>query len=173
MAVDKTLADVAKSRSLEYVELVCRETKEHKVPDWWENDSRRREDGQSGIGRELDCEVRKMGSREECNSEARERGEEGKQQQQGIPWGGELSSDGLAGLRDTMNRVAFFHRRKKQLTDIFPLLSARDVLWCGIRYLGKSASVLHITPFNLSEMGSPNWCPRYRKSSIYQDLEYN
>ncbi|KAJ3484196.1 hypothetical protein NLI96_g5800 [Meripilus lineatus] len=173
MAVDKTLADVAKSRSLEYVELVCRERIDHKVPDWWENDSGRREDGQSGNSGELDCEVREMGSREEWDSEARERGEEGKQQHQGVPWAVELSSKGLAGLHATMNGVAFFHRRRKRLTDIFPRLSARDVLWCGIEPLRLSAYVLHITPFNLSEMGSPNWRPRYRESSIYQDLEYS
>ncbi|KAJ3484195.1 hypothetical protein NLI96_g5801 [Meripilus lineatus] len=173
MAVDKTLADVAKSRSLEYVELVCCERREYKVPDWWENDSGRREDGQSGNSGELDCEVREMGSREECNSEARERGEKGKQQQQGIPWGVELTSDGLAGLRDTMNKVAFFHRRKKRLTDLFPHLSARDALWCGIQPIVPSPYVLHITASDLSEMRSPNWRPRYRKALANQDLPYN
>ncbi|KAJ3484187.1 hypothetical protein NLI96_g5798 [Meripilus lineatus] len=174
MAVDKNLADVAKFTSLEYVELFCCETRGHKVPDWWENDIGRREDGQSGNGREFDCEDREMGSREECDSEGRGRGGEGKQQLQGIPWGVELSSDRVAGLRATMNGIADFHRRKKRLTDIFPRLSARDVLWCGIQPIGGSPYyVLHITPFNLSEMSSPNWCPRHRKSSFYQDFEYN
>ena len=77
-----------------------------------------------------------------------------------LPWG----------LDDTMNLVAYFHRHEKPLTDIFPRLSKRGVLWCGI---GSGIYVLQVTASNLVGMKSHNWRPRYCESLFRKPLEYD
>ncbi|KAJ3474875.1 hypothetical protein NLI96_g12207 [Meripilus lineatus] len=127
--LDKNLGDSAKFRSLEYVEVLCGGSGGEEVPSWWQNDTGSVEDGESDSGRESDGEEGETETREECSSLAIEslRVEKGKQRQ-GLPWGAELTSDRLADLHHTMNEVAYFHRRQKPLTDLFPCLSKRGVL---------------------------------------------
>ncbi|KAJ3480095.1 hypothetical protein NLI96_g8593 [Meripilus lineatus] len=168
--LDEDLGDSAKFRSLEYVEVLCAGSGQKEVPSWWDNDTGSIEDAESNSGREPNGEEGETESREECSSTAIDslRGEKGKQRR-GIPWGAELTSDRLANLRRTMNRVAYFHRRQKPLTDIFPRLSKRGVLWCSI----GGDHVLHVTASNLVGMKSRNWRPRYHKSLFLQALDYS
>ncbi|KAJ3480954.1 hypothetical protein NLI96_g7990 [Meripilus lineatus] len=157
-ALDRDLGDGARFRSLEYVEVSCSRWKE--VPSWWENDTGGSEDGESDSGRELNGEEGGIES---------PRAEKGKQRK-GIPWGAELTSRGLASLHRTMNHVADFHRRQKPLTDIFPRLSERDILWCSI---DNAFYALHITASNLVGMKSRNWRPCYCECMFHKPLDYS
>ncbi|KAJ3480961.1 hypothetical protein NLI96_g7989 [Meripilus lineatus] len=166
--VDKDLGDSAKLRSLEYVEVSCSGVEEKDVLYWWENGKGSSEDTESDSGRESNGEDVEVESIEERYSRAKENliGKRGKQQKQGISWGVlELEPWGLG---HTMIGITHFHRRKKALTDIFPHLSARGVLWCGI---GRYSYVLHITASNLSGMKSRDWRPRYCASLFDQDVD--
>lgn len=158
--MDKYLADAAKFRSLEYVEVSCVLGGDKEAPDWWADDTG---------GRVV-----------------RKRRGKGKQRQQGSPLGVDSTIDGLAAdglpweLRYVMNGVADFHRHKKPynrpppLTKLFPRLSARGILWCGIcANAYQYRYPLHITPSNLSKMKSFNWRPRHCLSLFMQDLDFN
>ncbi|KAJ3476641.1 hypothetical protein NLI96_g11021 [Meripilus lineatus] len=171
--LDEDLGDSAKFRFLEYVRVLCVHNGERKAPPWWENDSGSSEDGESDSGREPNGEEGETESREECSSTAIEslRGEKGKQRQE-IPWGAELTSYELTDLHATMNRVALYHRRKKPLTDIFPRLSKRGVLWCSIANI-HNRYALQVTASNLVGMESRNWRPRYCRSTFLQPLDYS
>ncbi|KAJ3480092.1 hypothetical protein NLI96_g8598 [Meripilus lineatus] len=166
--LDENLGDDAKFRNLEYVEVLCGGSGRKGVPSWWENDTGSSEDGESDSGRESEDEGWETESREECNSRTIDseslKGEEAKQKQE-IPWGAELTSYGLTNLHRMMDGVADFHRRKKPLTDIFPRLSKRGVLWCDVSRI--CYHVLHITASNFVGMKSRNWRPRYRESLYY------
>ncbi|KAJ3480093.1 hypothetical protein NLI96_g8591 [Meripilus lineatus] len=177
--LDEDLGDGAKFRRLEYVEVLCVSGGfgDRVVPHWWENDPRSSEDEESDIGRGSNGEDGETERREECHSPAIEsrRAEEGKQQ--GMPSGVELGSN-TGGhlpydLLCTMDLVADFHRRQKPLTDIFPRLSARGVLWCAINHELRAAFPLRITASNLLGMKSRNWRPRYCESLFDQALDYH
>ena len=135
--LDEDLGDGVKFWSLEYVEVLCVGHRGKEVPPWWENDTGSSKDGRSDSGRESDGEDWETKCREECNSPAIEslRGEKGKQRE-GIPLGVESGSNASGALPDnvraTMDNVADFHRRQKPLTDVFPHLSMRGVLWCAM-----------------------------------------
>ncbi|KAJ3480096.1 hypothetical protein NLI96_g8594 [Meripilus lineatus] len=115
--LDENLGDRAKFKSLEHVEVLCRTVEKEEVPFWWEIDTGSRGHGESDSGRESDGEDGEVECREE--------------NLRGETCEVEMTYD-LANLRPTMNRVAMFHRHKKSLTDLFPRLSKRGVLWCGI-----------------------------------------
>ncbi|KAJ3476639.1 hypothetical protein NLI96_g11023 [Meripilus lineatus] len=172
--LDEDLGDSAKFRSLEYVEVLCGVSGGKELPPGWENDTGSIEDAESNSGREPDGEDAEVECREECSSSAIEKlsGEKGKQRQE-IPWGAELTSNDLTSLHHAMDRVAYFHRRQKPLTDIFPRLSKRGVLWCAINRYYPIPPLLHITASNLVGVKSPNWRPRYRESMYLQDLDYS
>ncbi|KAJ3480962.1 hypothetical protein NLI96_g7987 [Meripilus lineatus] len=173
--LDEDLGDSAKFTFLEYVEVLLLEGSRTEVPPWWEYDTctESSEDGGSDSGRESDGEDGEVECREGCSSLAIESltGEKGKQRK-GIPWGAELTSYDLASLHRAMNHVADFHRYKKPLTDIFPRLSERGVLWCGISN-GIRTYALHITASNLVGMKSRNWRPRYCGSLFDQAVDYD
>ncbi|KAJ3476354.1 hypothetical protein NLI96_g11211 [Meripilus lineatus] len=156
--LDEDLGDRAKFRSLEYVEVLCRTDEKEKAPSWWENDTGSSEDGESDSGREFDGEDGEVECREE--------------NLRGETCEVEMTYD-LAELRPMMNRVALFHRHKKSLTDLFPRLSKRGVLWCSIGNHNIYRYVLQVTASNLVGMKSHNWRPRYCESLFRKPLEYD